>query len=84
MRGQVAMVYALVGVIIFALIGIAMLPSLANTTYSAAYGGANATQPHNMSGAATAVTWLTPMIFATTIILTLLGVGLGAYAMMRR
>lgn len=79
MRGQTALVYGLVAIFIFALIGLALLPSLANSSALAA-----ANNNVTASAGASAIVNLSPTILATVIILSILGVGLGGYAAMRR
>lgn len=76
-KGFVEAIMALILVVIFALIGYALLPTIAN---SAEYSALNA----NVTTAGSAVTRLGPLMIAVAVLLAIVGAAFGIMAVFRR
>lgn len=76
-KGFVEAIMALIMVVIFALIGYALLPTIANSGEAAALNS-------NVSVAGSAVTRLGPLMIAVSILLAIVGAGFGIMAVFRR
>ena len=72
-RGQVGLILPVIFLVIFVVIALALTPTIANQSELAKYGGANSSNPNNMTQGGTAIMGLTPLLYAVVIIISILG-----------